>query len=240
MNGICLRSLVKLNTSMNESYLKVKWNIAGIFDDLPSIVKQLENQKNNLPENHKKERKKLTNWINQINAINKEIQNIKGNKIPLLEKNIKCTFKDTDLVVISFIQPSFKKLFEELEIYYQNIGIKHNFEPYLYLDQAAKVLAFIGDAAIDLALVQVLWQPNISSVGDLSVQRSEIAANKNLAKACDKWKLYDSRIPKVPNNSKTKKETINHTKGTIIEALFGVIYMESGLEKIISSVVALK
>jgi dsRNA-specific ribonuclease len=55
-------------------------------------------------------------------------------------------------------------------------------ETCLSVDKAAKVLALIGDAAISLALIQILWQPNISNVGELSTRRSEYASNENLAK----------------------------------------------------------
>lgn len=225
---------------MNESYLKLKWNITGIFDDLPTIAKELEHQKTELPENNKNDRNKLNNWIKQINAINKEIQNIKTNKIPLLERNIQYTFNDHDLVILTLVQPGIKNLFGEVSKYYQKAGIKYDFESYLNLDQAAKVLAFIGDAAIDLAVAQILWQPNISNVGQLTKQRSNVASNENLAKICDKWNLYESRIPNSHKISQTNEEKINHAKGTIVEALFGVIYTESGLKEVVSSVVVLK
>jgi len=223
---------------MNESYLKLKWNMAGTFDDLPVFVKQLNDHKSMLPENNKNDRKKIDNWISQIAAINEEIQNIKLKKIPFLEKKLQYTFNDPDLVVLTFIQPGIKNLFGELNKFYKKAGIKYDFETYLNLDQAAKVLALIGDAAIDLALAQVLWQPNISNVGILTKQRSEIASNENLAKVCDKWDLYPSRIPN--KISRTNKEKTNHAKGTIIEALFGVIYAESGLNPVVSSIVVLK
>ncbi|MDK2826696.1 MAG: hypothetical protein PWQ63_30 [Methanolobus sp.] len=229
-----------MNATINESYLKLKWNVKGIFDELPTIVKQLEYQKSILPEDHKKDRNKLNTWIGQLNAINKEIENIKTNKIPLLEKDIQYTFSDPDLVVLTFIQPSVKNLFTELDKYYERIELEYDFGPYLNLDQAAKVLALIGDAAISLALVQVFWQPNISNVGQLTNQRSNVASNENLARICDKWGLYESRIPNGRKKENTKKEKIDHTKGTIVEALFGVIYVEMGLDKIVSSVVVLK
>ncbi|WP_288069059.1 ribonuclease III domain-containing protein [Methanolobus sp.] len=227
-----------MNTSMNESYLKLKWNIAGTFDEFPMFINQLNDQKKMLPDNNKNDRKKIDNWISQIDTINEEIQTIKLKKIPFLEKKLQYTFNDPDLVVLTFIQPGIRSLFGELSKFYKKAGIDYDFETDLNLDQAAKVLAFIGDAAIDLALAQVLWQPNISNVGKLTKQRSDIASNENLAKVCDKWDLYTSRIPNKV--SRTNKEKTNHAKGTIIEALFGVIYAESGLNSVVSSIVVLK
>ena len=75
-----------MNETINESSLKLKWNVKGLFDELPTIVKQLEYQKSILPEDHKKDRKKLTIWINQLNEINEETNNIKKIRYPFWKK----------------------------------------------------------------------------------------------------------------------------------------------------------
>jgi dsRNA-specific ribonuclease len=230
-----------MNNKMGDlSYLKLKWNIQGIFDNFQEIERELEHRINQLPENNIKERNRITNWINQIKKIDQGIQNIIKYKLGEVEKNINYNFAEPDLVVLSFIQPSVKNLFTELNIYSSKVGFNLNFEPYINMDEAAKVLGLIGDAAIDLALVQILWEPNISNVGELTKKRSNFASNENLARICDKWDLYDFRIHFDPDKSEIKEETINHVKGTIIEALFGVMYIESGLDQIIPSIVALK
>ena len=221
------------------SYLKLKWNIQGVFDGIPTIGKDLQDRLTQIPENNLQERRKITNWINQIRIIDDKIQYIKEYKLNELENKIGYSFAESDLVVLSFIQPSFKNIFSELNKYSSNINTT-DFEPHINMDEAAKVLALIGDAAIDLALVQILWQPNISNVGELTIKRSEFASNKNLAKLCDKWDIYNSRIHLDPNKSDINEEKINHVKGTIVEALFGVMYIESGLDQVISSIAALK
>ncbi len=223
------------NRMGDSSYHKLKWNIKGIFDNIPTIEKALENRLNQLPENNLRERRKITNWINQIKKINDNINNIKKSKLVELERNINYNFAEPDLVVLSFIQPSIRKMFEELNTYSSKFSLNVNFEPYLSMDEAAKVLALIGDAAISLALIQILWQPNISNVGELSTKRSEYASNENLAKVCDKWGLYDFRI----HFGSDQSENI-HAKGTIMEALFGVVYIEAGLNQVILSIDALK
>ncbi|MCD4820936.1 MAG: hypothetical protein K8R11_02410 [Methanococcoides sp.] len=229
-----------MKNKVGESCLKLKWNIQGIFDDIPAIGEQLESQISQIPENNINSKIKITKWLNQIKEINETIRYLKEHKLVELEQNLNYKFDEPDLFVLSFIQPSIKNLFAEVNKYYSKAGIDYNFEPYLSLDEAAKVLAFIGDAAIDLALAEVLWQPNISNVGDLSVNRSKIASNGNLARICDKWDMFDHRIPFESKPSGTKIETINHVKGTMVEAVFGIIYIESGLDDIITSIVSLK
>lgn len=224
-----------INNMGDSSYYKLKWNIKGVFDNIPVIEKALENRLNQLPENNLRERRKITHWIDQIKKINDNINNIKKSKLVELERNINYNFSEPDLVVLSFIQPSIRKMFEELNIYSSKLSLNVNFEPYLSMDEAAKVLALIGDAAISLALIQILWQPNISNVGELSTKRSEYASNENLARVCDKWGLYGLRIHFGSDQSEN-----THSKGTIMEALFGVIYIEAGLNQVILSIDTLK
>jgi dsRNA-specific ribonuclease len=219
----------------DSSYHKLKWNIKGVFDNFPIIEKALENQLNQLPENHLREKRKITNWIDQIKKINNNINYIKKSKLVELERNINYNFAEPDLVVLSFIQPSIRNMFEELNKSSSKLSLNANLETCLSMDEAAKVLALIGDAAISLALIQILWQPNISNVGELSIKRSEYASNENLAKVCDKWGLYDFRIHFGSDHSENY-----HAKGTIIEALFGVIYIEAGLDQVILSIDTLK
>lgn len=229
-----------MNNNMGDSsYHKLKWNIKGVFNNIPVIEKALENRSNQLPDNLR-EKKKIINWLDQIKKMNDNIDNIKKSKLPELERNINYTFAEPDLVVLSFIQPSIRKMFEELYTDSSGLGLNVDFEPYLHMDEAAKVLAFIGDAAISLALVQILWQPNISNVGGLTIKRSEYASNEHLAMVCDKWRLYDFRIHYDSNLPQNKGKNTNHSKGTIIEAIFGVVYIEAGLNQVLLSIDALK
>ncbi|HEY9247071.1 MAG TPA: ribonuclease III domain-containing protein [Candidatus Methanoperedens sp.] len=222
------------NKICDSSYHKLKWNVKGIFDNIPVIEKALDNWSNQLPD-HLREKKKITYWIGQIRKINETIYTIKKSKIAELERNINYTFAEPDLVVLSFVRPSMRNMFEELRVDSSRLGLDVDFESYLKMDEAAKVLALIGDAAINLALVQILWQPNISNVGELTAKRSEYASNEHLSKMCDKWDLYGFRIHRDMDQSEN-----DHAKGTIIEALFGVVYVEAGLDQVLLSIDSLK
>lgn len=223
-----------VNKMGDSSYHKLKWNVKGIFDNIPVIEKALENRAGQLPD-HLKEKRKITYWIGQFKKMNDNIDNIKKSKIAELESNIQYNFAEPDLVVLSFVQPSIRKMFEELNTDSHRLGLDVDLKPYLSMDEAAQVLALIGDAAISLALVHILWQPNISNVGGLTNKRSEYAKNEHLAKVCDKWGLYNFRIHLDSDQSESV-----HAKGTIIEAIFGVVYVEAGLDQVIASIDALR
>lgn len=224
----------------DSSYHKLKWNVKGIFDNIPIIENALENRLNQLPDNSR-EKKKNTNWIVQIKKMNDNIQNIKKSKLVELERNINYNFAEPDLVVLSFIQPSIINIFRELYTDSFKLNLNVDFEPYLIMDEMTNALALFGDAAINMALLMTIpWQPDISNSGWLTIQRARYASNENLARICDKWGLYDVRIHLDLNQSKNNGKKIDHAKATIVEAIFGGIYVEAGLDQVILSIDSLK
>lgn len=219
----------------------LKWDIQGIFDKFPIINKKLENQLEHIPLKNLRERNRIIKWMSQIKKIDYKIEYFKEIKLKELEKNINHKFSEPDLAALALFHQSTKNLFDELKIFfYSTKDLEIDFEPYLNLSGAANELAYIGDASIDLALAHIHWPPNISNVGELTNKRTEFASNENLARICDKWGLYDFRIHFDSSQAKINEKTVNEVKGTIIEALYGIIYIEKGLNQIISSIIALK
>lgn len=51
----------------------------------------------------------------------------------------------------------------------------------------------------------------------------------------DSWNLYDYRLKRlnVPTELDAKIKTIEHEKATLVEAIFGVIYLEFGFDELI-------
>ncbi|KKL24802.1 hypothetical protein LCGC14_2411650, partial [marine sediment metagenome] len=103
---------------------------------------------------------------------------------------------------------------------------------------AADVLALIGDAVLDLSVVQTLWDSSLTTVGRLTKKRAGLVANDNLAKICDEWNLYEFRLNRLndPSEKNAKPKTILHEKGTLVEAIYGVIYLEFGFDELIRTI----
>lgn len=228
----------------NSSYVQLIWNIEGLFDKALVLQKALESRLKEVPTKNTNERNKIAKWQKELNDINQKIEYVNKVKIDDLKKVLDYNFLNPDLLILSLIQPSLRNTFNELKIYFSVIGIspikEEEFDDFINLGDATRVLAFIGDAAIDLALAQIFWQPKISKVKDMHDRRVNFASNKNLARICDKWNLYDCRIHLDLLSPPPLDDTISHSKGTIVEAIFGVMYIESGLEPIISSIRVLK
>ena len=127
-------------------------------------------------------------------------------------------------------QPSTKNLFLEIKTQYKDSKDsplkEEEFEHLVNLSEMAKVLALLGDAAISMGVVQHLWSPNVSDVGTLTQRRAEIVSNEHMARICDRLNLYKHRIHFDPG--KPSEEEMEHDKGTLLEALYGIIQIEQG------------
>ena len=90
-------------------------------------------------------------------------------------------------------------------------------------------LAFLGDAALKLALSDLLIEIDISNatLDKLSKARSSFESNIFLAKIFDKISLKDYVLTNrlmIPNDE--------HWKGTVMEAIIGAIYLEGGINSV--------
>ena len=156
--------------------------------------------------------------------------------IPKLEEMFRLEFTTPELLMIAMSNTSIRKIFEDLNVHFINDPKRPLQEAELIelasSGDASKVLALIGDAALDLALVQVLWDSSLSTTGKLTEKRKKVASNSNLAKYCDQWGLFGYRLNRfrVTEPEDTKLETIEHEKGTLVESILGLIYLEFGLE----------
>ena len=133
-------------------------------------------------------------------------------------------------------RPSIRPIFDDLSKHFKNDKNAPLSENELIelasSGDAADVLALLGDAAVDLAIVQLLWDSSLSKTGNLTEKRKEVVSNQNLAKYCDEWGLYTCRLNRFKDITKeeAKQETIIHEKATLVESILGVLYLEFGLE----------
>lgn len=208
------------------------WDKIDIISQLDEISRIIEHAKKNTPSANTRTLEKFEKWNTQLAKMFSSAKFIQEVLSIDLSNTLENEFDAEGLTSIFLFQPSTKNIFLELQNHfcngeYQGIDCEL-FSTMVLLPEMAKVLGLIGDAAIDLAVLHHLWQPNVADVGSLTQDRSNIVSNEHLAERCDDWRLYENRIHFDPPT--TTKSEIDHIKGTLVEALFGVIYIESGFE----------
>ncbi|MHA2025598.1 MAG: ribonuclease III domain-containing protein [Candidatus Thorarchaeota archaeon] len=210
------------------SDLTLSWKPIQLVNRMKDLADTVQNTRRNTPKNNTRFMNKLDRWLLDIAYIQDSLKQIEDKLIPKLEKILKIRFRNSELFLVAMFQPSTKNLFLELETQYRRsaedpLG-QDGFAEMINLSEMSKVLALVGDAVISSAVLQHLWEPHLGDAGKITQKKAEIVSNNHMAKLCDKWKLYEYRIhfdPETPSKSE-----MNHDKGTLLEAIYGIIYIE--------------
>lgn len=213
---------------------RLRWEDIDLSNRLNLLKQMVNTEFGNTPQQHTRHLSKLRRWQKQLKKIISKVNLIKNSLGPRLEKILGIPIKESELLLVAMFQPSTKNLFLELETEFcekelDMVG-KEGFDSLASLSEMSKVLALIGDAAISLGVIHFLWKPRSVDSGNLTQSRAEVVSNEHMAMVCDNWGLYKNRIHFDPP-TETKAE-IEHNKGTLLEAIYGIIYVEYGFEKV--------
>jgi len=218
---------------------KLKWNAIGLVKKTRTLKNYVEIERNDVPVDHTKKYATLSGFLMELNHILEQMEKIKKIIIPKLEDLFRLTFPTPELVMFALARPSIRNIFEDLSTHFKDDANRPLREEELIelasSGDAAVVLALIGDAALDLAIVQILWDSSLSTTGELTTKRKNVASNKNLAIYCEEWGLYSCRLNRLKANpiEDPKIETLEHIKGTLVESILGVVYIEFGLKELL-------
>lgn len=227
----------KANMSPKKSDRKIGWKSIRIENKLDTLTQIIERTKRQTPENKTRLLGKIDRWLEQLEYINDRIRYIKKTLTPKLEKEFDLKIRNKEILQAAMFQPSTKNLFLELDIQYRgkkNPFDEGVFEGLISLSESAKRFALLGDAAISMAVIYHLWQTVEEDVGELTQDKSSIVSNSHMANLCDRWGLYENRIhfdPETPS-----KGEILHDKGTLVEAVYGIVQMEHGFEQVLRNI----
>lgn len=215
---------------------KLKWKAVGLARKTRSLRDYIQKEKNAIPVDHTSKHAKRQRLLDELDHLLERMEKIEKILIPKLEGIFRLKFTTPELIMLALSNTSIRNIFEDLNTHFKNDSNRPLKEEELAelasSGDAAKVLALIGDAALDLAIIQLLWDSSLSTTGKLTEKRKEVASNSNLAKYCDQWGLYGCRLNRfrVREPEETKPETIIHDKGTLVESILGVIYLEFELD----------
>lgn len=215
---------------------KLKWNAVGLVKKTQILRDYLQNEKNSIIIGHTSKISKILGYLDELNHLLEQMEKIEKIIIPKLESFFRLKFTTPEIVMFALTRPSIRNIFDDLNKHFKNdINAPLNENELLELassGNAADVLALLGDSALDLTIIELLWDSSLSRTGNLTQKRQEVVSNQNLAKYCDEWGLYACRLNRLKSITKeeTKEETITHEKGTLVESILGVIYLEFGYE----------
>jgi dsRNA-specific ribonuclease len=221
---------------------KLKWNAIGLVRKTKLLQEYIKGVKDSIPSDHTSKLSTQKGYLDELNHLLGRMERIEKILIPKLEKFFRLHFPTPELLMFALSRPSIRNIFDDLNTHFRNDSNRPLTEEEMIelasSGDAAEVLALLGDAALDLAVVQLFWDTSLSNTGVLTEIRKSIASNLSLSRYCDEWNLCDYRLNRFKESKAediTEKKII-HEKGTLVESILGVIYLEFGYEKILEIV----
>ena len=213
---------------------ELSWEAIGLETGLKDLVTVVRDVEASTPTQNTRMIRKTKKWGQQLSDVIESLVEIRTNLKPQLEKALGVSIKNKELLQVAMFQPSTKNLFNEIQVQLsmdkRSPLEKEDYEVLVSLSEIAQSLALVGDAAISIAVLHHIWQPKATDVGTLTQRRADIVSNEHLAKVCDSWGLYEQRIHFDP--ASPSKSEMNHDKGTLVEAICGIVYIEHGFNKV--------
>jgi dsRNA-specific ribonuclease len=209
------------------------WEPIDIGERILSLQQGIARYLSHLPENRIHDRGKADRWLGMLDYITSAIVAVRSGVIPTIEADIGYPLTHSDLVVLAMFQPSTRNLFVEIEVHFRGTGdctlSTEELEQMAGLSDAAATLAWIGDAALKIGVLPEIWTPDIRKAGSLTIERQRYESNANMARLSDRWDLYRHCIRFGNEEPEVDRD---HLKGTLVESVIGIIFLEGGLKRV--------
>ena len=181
--------------------------------------------------------------IDDISKIEKRFERIKEVYIPRIKTATGHEFLNPDLFFFVFLYKEIAMVFNEAQTNPVKPGgiellSSQDLREMTEVSEDRKTLAYIGDAVLETGVMGSIWSLQETQKIPLSEflhnERNKIVENEPLSRFWDSLKLNDS--PVIANLPPENDET----KGSSMEAVFGIIFLEGGLEAVETALQNLK
>jgi dsRNA-specific ribonuclease len=207
-------------------------DLSRIFEYLSRVTETLKDDYDSQLDNEGNKLHKIEKLTILFAHFRKKHEEIQSRITPKIEETFNVKIKNPNLITVALYTPSTKNSFVELSTYIEKSHPKlyddEMFEFMIRFGDIAQGLATLGDSALKLSLTHILWNEGIIEKGKITKAKERIEQNSNLSKYCDTIELYEHRIFIKSKFFNPKPSTIKHIKGTLIESLLGIYYLEAG------------
>jgi 23S rRNA maturation mini-RNase III len=178
-----------------------------------------------------------------ISKIEKRFEEIKEVYIPRIKTATRHEFLNPNLFYFVFLYKEIAMVFNEAENNPVKPGVlellkAEDLQEMITVSEDRLTLAFIGDAVLKIGVMPSIWSlqetRKIPLNEFLHNERDNLVENAPLSRFWDSLKFNDSPIiPHLPPEN-------DKTKGSSMEAVFGIIFLESGLDAVETALQNLK
>ena len=191
------------------------------FEKADRIIRNL----NDLEKEHRRK-----NFEKEISEIREKFLKVQNFCIPRISLATGHQFTHPNLFLFIFLYKEIKSLFNKAK----TNPVQQGSQSFLSTDELNEMelvskdrltLAYIGDAALETGVLINIWlqdDPGIPLKSHLHNEREKLLKNEPLSRFWDSLDLYDQEILVKPSDESVE------TKGSFMEAVFGIIYLEEG------------
>lgn len=181
--------------------------------------------------------------IEEISNIEKRFERIKEVYIPRIRTATGHEFLNPDLFFFVFLYKEIAMVFNEAQTNPVKPGgiellSSQDLREMTEVSEDRRTLAYIGDAVLETGVMGSIWSlqeiQKIPLSEFLHNERNKLVENEPLSRFWDSLELNDS--PVIANLPPENDET----KGSSMEAVFGIIFLEGGLEAVKTALENLK
>ncbi|TFF96513.1 MAG: hypothetical protein EU547_06380, partial [Promethearchaeota archaeon] len=220
-------------------------NLQKVFNYLSLMLNVLKADFNNCADRSGRTFNKIEKLKHSLSYFIQEHKRIQVDIKPKIERTFNIEkLVNPYLITVALFTPSTKNTFYELERFIQenhpDLYEEDMFEFFINFGDIAQGLATLGDSALKLSVTHILWDQGIIEKGKITRAKERIEQNSNLSKYCDKIELYEHRIYIKSKFFDPKPSTVKHIKGTLMEALLGIYYLENGFPGVLELIRSLE
>jgi dsRNA-specific ribonuclease len=180
--------------------------------------------------------------VEDVLKIEKRFEKIKERYIPEIKKATGYQFLNPDLFYFVFLYREISNVFNEAKTNPAKSGMalltEQDLEEMTEVSEDRNTLAHIGDAALEIGVMASIWpeqEPQKIPLNEfLHEERKKIVDNEPLSRFWDSFRFND---PPVIASLLPENDT---TRGSSMEAVFGIIFLESGLDAVETALQNLK
>jgi 23S rRNA maturation mini-RNase III len=207
-----------------------------IEETLNEIKTAVEERARALPE-ERNVRKKLDGWVLDITELQTKATYIQQHIIPQIRRDLQFIFEDPNRILRVMVDGTAKSMFLEMLKEFpetRHPKLRKSIYEMSKLPDEVESLAYLGNAALLLAAAHHLWTSNTPSKGTLDQMSQQFKDKKYQAQLERKWRLYENTIG-FDHKPRSNIDEENHDRSTLVEAVFGLLYIKSGLDAVIKA-----
>jgi hypothetical protein len=204
--------------------------------DFPDVEATIRTLRNSLDSCGRKSaikprtQKKFKDWTRDLDSVLLQINSIDKKFLDRIGSDLGSCSPDRNHLLIALIQPNMKKVFKEIRddprIDPECIPAGDDLDFLIGAHVITRSLAWAGDNVVNSIIFKNIWSPE-KTVQKLHEDRQKLEENKNLTGLCDRWELFEHRLHLDFVDRKIAGP--DKIKGTLTEAVFGIIFLEQGV-----------